>query len=79
MVGFTDCKVTVIQSVPFSGWAFDELSVFGEFLGDIAFIKVAWYNNQGIRICMLHTQYLAGEHMLSLVDASLRRHIDQNK
>ena len=31
VVGSTDCGVAVIQSVLFSGVAFDELSVFGEF------------------------------------------------
>ena len=58
VVGFTDRSVAVVQSVPFSGKAFDELSVFGEFVAAITFVKVAEYDNQGIRICLLHTQNL---------------------
>ena len=38
MVCFADCRVAVIQGVSF---AFDELSVFGEFFSEIAFVKVA--------------------------------------
>ena len=81
VVDSTDCSVAVIQTVAFSGRAFNELSVFGEIMGEIAFVKVAWYNNQGIRICSLNTQYLVDEHTLCLLDAGLRtqRHVDADQ
>ena len=72
MLGITDHSVAVIQSVPFSGWAFDELSVFGEFVADITLIKVSEYDNQGIQICSFHTQNLVGEHTLGLFNMRTR-------
>ena len=83
MVGFTDCSVAVIQSVLFSARAFDELSVFREFVAEITFVKVAEYDNQGIRICSVHTQNLVSEHALGLFNVGLwtRRQVnsDQNE
>jgi len=81
VVGSTDCSVAVIQSVLFSGWAFDELSVFREFVAEITFVKVAEYDNKGIRVCSLHTQNLVGERALGLFNLWTRRHLnsDQNE
>src|SRR4029434_2221285 len=45
MVGTAYCGVTVIQNVLLSGRAFNKLFVFGEFAGEISFVKVAEDNN----------------------------------
>ena len=45
VIGTAYCGVTVIQNVLLSGRAFHILSVFGEFAGEISFVKVAEGNN----------------------------------
>ena len=46
MVGGADCGVTVIQNVLLSGRALNKLSVFGEFDGEVSFVKVSQDNNR---------------------------------
>lgn len=45
VIGITYCGVTVIQNIILSGRAFNKLSVFGEFMGENTFVKVAEDNN----------------------------------
>ena len=58
MISTTDCGVTVVQSVPLSGRAINKLSVFGQFVAEVTFVKVTKDNNYGVRVGPLHTQYL---------------------
>lgn len=45
MIGTAYCGVTVIQNVVLSGRAFNKLSVFEEFIGEISFVKFTKDNN----------------------------------
>ena len=45
MISTTDCGVTVVQSVPLSGRAIIKLSVFGQFMAEVPFVKVTKDNN----------------------------------
>ncbi len=47
MMGSVDCNVTVIQNVVPYGWRFNKLvSLFGEFMAEITFVKVTKDNKQ---------------------------------
>ncbi len=56
----------MIQNIVLSGWTF-ELSVFGEFVAEISFIKITEDNNYGVWVSPLQIGYLISEHVLCLL------------
>jgi len=71
VVGTANCGIAVVQSFPLSGWTLYKLSVFGEFLAEISPFKVTKDNNKGVRVCLLHTEYLVGQHALCVLHVGL--------
>ncbi len=45
VTGFAYCSITMIQNILLSGWAFNKLFAFGEFVAEISFVKVTEDNN----------------------------------
>ena len=71
----------MIQRVLLSGWALNELAVFGKFMAEISSVKVTDDNNKGVLVSSLHVQYLVGQLTLCLLHVVLRWNInaDQNE
>lgn len=79
VIGTANCGVTVIQSVPLSGWTLYKLSVFREFLAEISPSKVTENNNKGVRVCLLDTEYMFGQRSLRVLHIGLGRNVNTDQ